>query len=440
LTGAAARLGRRWAILGGGILGMRLAGNLAETGDHVELFESAPALGGLAGVWTIGDVTWDKHYHVVLRSDRHLLGLLEELDLKREIRWTRTRAGFYSGGRLHSLSDALDFLRFPLLGPFQKLRLAATILRAAQIRDWRKLERITVSSWLIRWSGRATYERIWLPLLRAKLGEGYRTASAAFIWATIQRLYGARRAEKKREEFGFVTGGYSRILKRFEDHLRERRVEIHLNRAARLVERAGARLAVDFAGGRREEFDRVVVTVPAPEAARICPGLALEETTRLEQVRYQGIVCASLISTHPLSDYYVTYITDSGIPFTGIVEMSALAGREPFGGNSLTYLPKYVAPDDPAFRLSDEEIAAQFLPALERMYPHFRRSDVLAFRVSRVRHVFPVPKLNYSRRLPPIKSSIPGLFFVNSAQIVNGTLNVNETLALAGQALSLLKE
>ncbi|MCL6545537.1 MAG: FAD-dependent oxidoreductase [Bryobacteraceae bacterium] len=213
----AARIGRRWAVLGGGVLGMRLAGKLAETGDHVELFESAPALGGLAGVWTIGDFTWDKHYHVMLRSDRHLLALLDELDLKQETRWSRTRAGFYSGGRLHSLSDALDFLRFPLLGPFQKLRLAATILRAAQIRDWRTLERTTVSSWLIRWSGRATYERIWLPLLRAKLGEGYRTASAAFIWATIARLYGARRTEKKREEFGFVTGGYSRILERFQE-------------------------------------------------------------------------------------------------------------------------------------------------------------------------------------------------------------------------------
>lgn len=430
---------RRWAIVGGGILGMRLAEMLALRGGKVDLFEGAPALGGLAGAWTIGDVTWDRHYHVILRSDQHLLRLLDHLDLKQELRWVRARTGFYSAGRLHSLSDTLDFLRFPLLSPLEKLRLAATILRAASIRDWRKLERIPVSSWLIRWSGRSTFERLWLPLLQAKLGDGYRSASAAFIWTTIARMYRARRAEGKREEFGFVPGGYARILQRYEDRLRELGVRIHLERTVRSVTLMGARLALAFAGGDRGLFDRVVVTLPAPEAARICSALAPEERRRLEGVRYQGIVCASLISSTPLSDFYITYITDSGAPFTGVIGMSALTGTEPFGGNSLSYLPKYVAPDDPAFGLSDDEVAAQFLSALERMYPQFRRSDVLAFRISRVRHVFPVPELDYSCRLPPIRTSTPGLFTVNSAQIVNGTLNVNETLGLAAQALALLE-
>jgi len=60
--------------------------------------------------------------------------------------------------------------------------------------------------------------------------------------------------------------------------------------------------------------------------------------------------------------------------------------------------------------------------------------------VSRARHVFPVPVLDYSRRLPPIRTSIPGLFVANSAHIVNGTLNVNETLGLADRALALLED
>ena len=65
------------------------------------------------------------------------------------------------------------------------------------------------------------------------------------------------------------------------------------------------------------------------------------------------------------------------------------------------------------------------------MYSHFRRKDVLAFRISRVRQVFPLPVLNYSRSLPPAETSIDGLFVVNSSHIVNGTLNVNETIQLA---------
>ena len=50
--------------------------------------------------------------------------------------------------------------------------------------------------------------------------------------------------------------------------------------------------------------------------------------------------------------------------------------------------------------------------------------------------MFPVATLGYSRRLPPIATSVPGLFLANSAHIVNGTLNVDETLQLAGRVLS----
>ena len=43
--------------------------------------------------------------------------------------------------------------------------------------------------------------------------------------------------------------------------------------------------------------------------------------------------------------------------------------------------------------------------------------------------------------MPPVRTSMPGLYLVNSSQIVNGTLNVNETVQLANQAVaSLLPE
>ena len=81
---------------------------------------------------------------------------------------------------------------------------------------------------LRRWSGRRTYERFWLPLLRAKLGDNHREASAAFIWTVIQRLYAARRSGLKKELFGYVPGGYARILERFGQVLAEAGVEVRL--------------------------------------------------------------------------------------------------------------------------------------------------------------------------------------------------------------------
>jgi peptidoglycan-N-acetylglucosamine deacetylase len=48
--------------------------------------------------------------------------------------------------------------------------------------------------------------------------------------------------------------------------------------------------------------------------------------------------------------------------------------------------------------------------------------------------VFAIPSLGSSRDVPPVDTSLPGVHLVTSAQIVNGTLNVNETVQLAERA------
>ncbi len=394
---------RRWAVIGGGMLGPTLAYRLARAGQAVHVYEAAPHPGGLADAWSLGPVVWDRHYHVTLLSDTALRGLLDELGLEAAMVWATTRTGFYAGGRLVSLSSTLDFLRFPLLGPAGKVRLAATILYAAHLRDPRGLERVSAADWLRRWSGRRTFERIWRPLLRAKLGEAWPEASAAFIWAIIARMYAARRSGLKREMFGYVPGGYGRILERLVERLRRAGVSLTCGEAARRVAALpGRRVGVAFASGARERFDEVVLTVPAPVAARLCEGL--------------------------------TAGLDPWVPFTAVIEMSALVRPAELRGHALVYLPKYVSPADPAFHLRDDRLREGFLAALCRMYPRFRPAAVRAFRVSRVKHVPPISTPGYSERLPPLTTSVPGVHAVNSAHIVNGTLNVNEVILLAERA------
>jgi protoporphyrinogen oxidase len=410
---------------------MTLAHRLAQQGRQVTLFEGANQLGGLASAWALGDVVWDRHYHVTLLSDHSLRALLAELDLEKEMKWVETRTGFYMDGRLYSMSNTMEFLRFPPLGLLDKLRLGATIFYASKIRNWQRLEKIPVAGWLQRLSGKRTFERIWLPLLRAKLGANYKKASAAFIWATIARMYAARRTGLKKEMFGYVPGGYARVLARFADVLAERGVRVKLGHRASRVESVGSEVGVEFDNGHRETFDQIVLTMASPIAARICGGLTDRERRLLDGIQYLGVICASLLLEQPLAGYYVTNITDGWVPFTAVIEMSALVDRDQFGGNTLVYLPRYVAPDDPAFSLSDEELQKMFMDALLRMYPHLRRSDLLCFRVTREKYVLGLSTLNYSQSLPPMKTSVPGVHIVNSAHIVNGTLNVNETIQLA---------
>lgn len=430
---------QNWAIVGGGMLGMTLAYRLAQQGQQVKLFEGAAELGGLASAWQLDDITWDRHYHVTLLSDLTLRSLLRELNLEQDMAWVETKTGVYADGKLYSVSNAIEFLQFPPLRLIDKLRLGFTILYGARIKNWKKLETIPVETWLKRWSGDRTFQKFWLPLLRAKLGENYKIASASFIWSTIARLYAARRTGLKKELFGYLPGGYARILKRFGDVLTETGVVIGLgDRATQVEQTASGQLRIQFHSGKVATFDRAILTTAAPIAAQLCPQLSPQEKTLLKGIQYQGILCASVLLKQPLSAYYVTNITEDWVPFTGVIEMTTLVKPEDFGGRSLVYLPKYVPADDPAFECSDEELQDAFIQALERMYPHFQPSDVLSVQISRVKYVVAVPTLNYSQSLPPTNTSIAGLHIINSAHILNGTLNVNETVQLAEQAATML--
>ena len=236
----------------------------------------------------------------------------------------------------------------------------------------------------------------------------------------------------KREMFGYVEGGYATILRRFEAHLESLGVESRYGCRVTEIWNGQDGADVHLASGEVCRFDRVIATIPCARIADLCPQLSEAERARLRGVTYQGIACAALLLKKPLADYYITNITESWVPFTAVIETTALVDRKHFGGKSLVYLPRYLTQEDPFWQKSDAEIEREFVAALERMYPHFRADDVITFQVSRVREMLAVSTLHYSDTLlPSTRTSLENVFVVNSAQIANGTLNVNETLGLA---------
>ena len=428
---------QRWGIVGGGVLGMTLALRLARTGHEVTLFEAGDELGGLAAPWMLGDVMWDRHYHVTLLSDRRTRDMYQSVGIGAdEMRWVETKTGYYGpDSKLRSVSNTLEFLRLPGLSLVDKVRLGGTIVLGSKIRNGRSMERITAERWLRRWSGRSAFETFWKPLLRAKLGDAYPQVSAAFIWSTIQRLYAARRSGLKKEMFGYVPGGYARVCAGFRDSLAEAGVEVRLGTPVQSVASDDRSLVVTHSG-TQQRFDRVVVTTAAPLSAKLCPELLPGERARLESVEYTGIVCLSLLLDQPLAPYYLTYITDPDTPFTAVVEMTSFIDPAELAGHSLVYLPKYASADDPLFRATEDEILQAFLPYLHQMYPGFSRDNVLAAKVSKVTQVFAITSLNYSDVAPSIATSVPGLLLAGSANLPFSTLNVNDTLSLVDDVLA----
>lgn len=428
-------MNQKVAVVGGGILGMTTALRIAERGYQVELFDAAPELGGLARAWEIDNITWDKFYHVVLLSDTYTRKIISEIGLENEFNWVETKTGFYSGGKLYSMSNLVEFFKFPPINLIDKFRLGFTIFAASRIKNWKKLEQILVEKWLTKFSGKRTFNKIWLPLLKAKLGDSYKETAASFIWATIQRMYAARRTGLKKEMFGYVEGGYDTILNAFEKHIQDKNIAIHKGHKAEVIQKSENGVSLKFANGKTRAFDKVVMTTPSPIITKTVVGLSESEISKFNSTEYLGVVCTSLLLKNPISPYYVTNITDDVAPFTGIIEMSALVDKKNFNGYSLIYLPKYVKASDPFYAQTDQEIEKNFIDTLKKMYPQITDDEVVAAKTARTPFVFALPKIGYSETLSPMKTSIPGLFCINSSYITNATLNVNDTIKLAEESV-----
>ena len=429
------RIGRI-GIIGGGMLGLGAAKLLSEAGHRVTVFEAADHVGGLADPWTVGDLKWDRHYHVISPADETLLRLIDDIGLSKSVHWSPTRTGAYADGTLYPVTTTMELLRYP------PLRLTGQV--PARPDD----------------PGGVQNQGGKHPRERPDSGLADQMVGAAgvhdLLEATAQRQ--ARTSPRDRV-CGLHLGDRPSALRRPAQRSQARSLRMgerglpHGPGGIGRPSRAGRRQHPDFdrgcdrgtprvdgvqvtdSHGNSHDFDQVLITLPPAMAAKLLPDLPPDERERLLGVSYLGVVCASMVTSQPVTDCYVTNLIDPQ-PFTGIIEMSSLIDPEQLKGKTLVYLPRYALSDDPVFDEADSSIEARFIAALESMFEHFDRSDVEAFRVSRARYVIPRPILGYSETLPAMRTSIPGVTTASTAHIVNGTQNVNEVLDLAVLAVA----
>jgi protoporphyrinogen oxidase len=432
-SSAATRTGRplRVGILGGGITGLTAAFYLLRAGHEVTLMEARPQLGGLASYFNFGPFWWDKFYHCILTSDSSLRQLIADLDLENELRWTETKVGFFSRGKLHSMTTTMEFLRFPVLSLWHKLRLGLGIIYTSRIKDGVALEQEPIEPWLVRIFGKTNYERMWGPLLKCKLGSASKETSASFIWATIRRLYSTREKNaSKKERLGYVRGGYRTVCARLLERIESMGGMVVTNFQVEQI-RSGRPGRVMVSGACENlEFDRVISTLPSAPFAEITPELDRKYRNKLTRIQYMGMVCVVLVLRRKLTPYYCTNLIDD-LPFTGIIEMTNLISLDETNGRHLVYLPKYTSPGDPLFAATDAEVWNTFSSAIKQVIPDLRDGDIERRFIFRERLVQPIPVLNYSQLAPEMQTPVPNVLLANTTQIVNSTLNNNEMVRIA---------
>jgi len=437
------------AVVGGGILGLSLAHRRSSRGDHVDVLEAEPRLGGLACAQDYGSFFWDRFYHCILPQDTNLLAVLTELGLADDLRWTRTGTGYYADRQFFPMSGNKDFLKFPLLTLVDKFRLGAAIVWATRFADPDALYRVSAQEWLTRLCGERAYVRFWQPLLKAKFGPYHDEVAAVFIYATLVRLFGARSAAAGKESLGYVRGGYRRILERFRERLQQRGSAVHVSSPVLSIspEASGCRVTTADANGGRTSavYDRVYFTAPTALARKVVDAAYLPEVDRVEREHptsrtYLGVACLVLVLDRPLTPYYVLNIGEPAVELTGLIEMTNLIDpRSETGGKSLIYLPRYMDSEAPEFGESDASLRDGILNrGLKRLFPDVDVARAAYCEVHRARFVQPLPLVR-AEALEPERSPAPppGPFrIVNTSMLRCATLNNNEVIGLVDRVLA----
>jgi protoporphyrinogen oxidase len=411
-------------IIGAGIMGIHLGYFLAEQGIPVDIYEASSTIGGLAGPMTLADgAQVDRFYHTILSSDAHLHSLCRTLGIDDQLRFKETKMSFYHEGKLFSMNNAVEFLKFPPLGWIDRFRLGLTILYAQFVRDWQKLEGVSVEEWLIRLSGRRTFENIWRPMLKAKFDGGFENVPATWIWSRLVRMKSTREGANQKEEAGYLIGGYITLLRAMAQRIEAAGGKIHLRTPVQEIVIRNNRASGICVDNTHRPYDAVVVTAQTPVFQKLIPGASAEYRDFLDQTEYLGIICPLLVLDRPLTGYWTVNITDDSVPFTGIIETTAYIDPQHVGGHHLVYLPKYTAPGSPWQAKSDDEIKTIWLENLKRMFPDFQLSWMREFRASRTRYVEPLHPLNSAHLIPPVQTPVEGLFLATTAQIYPALTN-----------------
>ncbi len=422
-------------IVGGGIMGVTLGYMLAKRGMPVEIFEASPVLGGLAGPLTLPDGTAvDRFYHAILSSDAYLGGLIAELGLSDQMRFGETKTAFFYKEKLHSMNNIIEFLRFPPLGWVDRFRLGLTVLAAQFIKDWRSLETVSVEDWLLKWGGKGTFNNIWRPMLNAKFDGGFENTPATYIWSRLVRMKSTRGGASQKEMAGYLIGGYATLLQAMAREIQKAGNLIHLSTPIDEIVIENGRAVGIRVNGVVRRYAAVAATVQAPILKALIPTAPAAYLGFLDQTRYLGIVCPLMVLDRPLTPYWTVNITDTRIPFTGVIETTSYIDPAHVGGHHLVYLPKYTAPGSALQTTSDAQIQSIWIENLKRMFPDFDPARIRYFRVHRERYVEPLHGLNEAHLIPSVATPVLGLYLATTAQIYPALTNGESVCKHAAQA------
>ena len=419
------------AVIGAGYGGLSAAYDLARAGHDVVVYEAADRAGGLAVGFKEPHWDWsvEGYYHHWFASDEHMLGLIEELGLSDKVRFPRPYTVMLYKGKWYPFDSVIQALLYPGLGwGINKIRFGLVGLYLRLSKNWQPMEKTTVDAWMRKWAGSKVYETMWEPMLKGKFGPHYQDVNMAWMWA---------RMHARTSRLGTYVGGFQAFTDDFVAILTGMGVEIRLQDP---VQEITSGLEVRASGGS-QKYDRVLVTTSPALLSRMVAELPESYHAGLLNLKSMGAVVLTLSLSQQLSRegyYWHNIPKDQGYPFLAVVEHTNFLSPDYFGGDHILYCGDYRDADHAYFKMTEEQILEVFLPSLKKINPDFDPSWVKKTWLYRTKYAQPVPELDHSQHIPPVKTPVEGLFFASMSQVYPWDRGTNFAVEIGRRAARLI--
>ena len=406
------------AIVGAGIAGLTASYDLLNAGHDVTLFEANHYAGGLAAGFQ--DEAWDwsldHFYHHLFRSDKHIIGLVNELGIGDRLIWPRPLTSVIYQDRIVPFDSPKAWITFP---GFNLIDVARFGLVSAYLRfsnPWRRLEKDTADSWLRRWYGTKIYETTWRPLLIGKFGPYYQEANMAWMWA---------RLKVRSPRLGYFMGGFQTFVDALMTAVLERHGRVNLDSPVTLInQEEDGRISLT-ANGELYNFDRCLVTTAPGLLQWMAPSLPERYLGQLAGLKSMGAVVLVLALRQPLMDetYWLNLPANTAdksqgdFPFLALVEHTNYMDNSHYGGDHIIYCGDYLVPDHEYLKIDKSDLVGIYTEALSRINPAFNVDWIRKSWLFRTNYAQPAPAIRHSRNIPSLQTPIRNLFFASMSQV-----------------------
>jgi protoporphyrinogen oxidase len=421
----------RVGVVGAGITGLVVAGELAKRGHQVDVFEQG-AIGGLAaGFPYANDAEFylDKFYHHIFRSDEHVLRLIDETGLADQLRWLPSKSGIVAQGRLWNFKGPLDLLRFKPMGSlWQRLLMGFNLWRLQKTKDWKPLDTITCREFFAASGNVEAYERFWEPLLKQKFADAAAQAPAAFLWGRVAPRSQSRQGG--RESLGYLQGGFQRLLNRMRQGIERSGGLFRTGSPLTRIIPSQKPTAVWKNGSFT--FDKIVWTASPEQLVQTIDEATGDVKARTAELPFIAVTQLILVMRRRQSDFYWLNSIDPTISFGGLIEHTNLASTEQYGGEHILYVVNYHRPNDERFEGKTPKQILQFhADSLKRTLPGFSQSDIVRMYCFRDSYASPLYSLGFLDKMPPYRGWFENVDLCGMAQVYPMDRNMNHCVANA---------